>query len=145
MARSYSITHNRVTLLNDFVNHDKRLESLDLIRKDWLDAESRPKGDRRVVIPGVHDTFYAMSRREDLKPERRIRTANMLLLRCSLFCTSCFLYVDSQFLLGLVFVHWPSRIVSFIAIRVEPGRSPSERPVRRTERTVRQCFFDKRT
>jgi hypothetical protein len=44
-------------LLENFVDGDERFEGLDLIGKDWLDAKSRPEGDGRVVIPGVHDAL----------------------------------------------------------------------------------------
>ena len=51
------MTHNRMPFLKDFVDRDKRFEGLDLIRKDWLNAESGPEGDRRMVIPSVHDAL----------------------------------------------------------------------------------------
>jgi hypothetical protein len=108
------------------MDHDKRLEGLDLIRKDWLDAKSRPEGGRRVVIPGEHDALYAMSRQEYLGLESGTRTANMLLLRCSLIGTGGLLDIDDQFLFGLVFVHRASGIMYFIAVNVESGaRAPS--------------------
>jgi hypothetical protein len=118
------MTHNRVTLLENFVDRDKRLEGLNLIREDWLNAKSRPKGDRRVVVPGVYDALYVMSGQESLEFKSGTRTANMLLFGCSLIGTGCLLYVDNQFLFRLVFVHWPSRIVYFIAVNVESGTSP---------------------
>jgi hypothetical protein len=46
-----------VALLEDLMHHNKRLEGLDLIGENWLDAKSRPEGDGRVVIPGVHNAF----------------------------------------------------------------------------------------
>lgn len=125
MVWLHSITHNWVTLLDDFVDHDKRLEGLDLICKDWLDAKSRPEGDRRVVIPSEHDALYVMSGQDDLGLERGTRTANMLLLRCSLISTGCLLDVDNQLLFGLVFVHRPSGIMYFIAVNVESGTRAS--------------------
>ena len=111
-------------LLKDFVDRDKRLEGLDLIREDWLNAESRPKGDRRVVVPSVYDALYVTSGQKSVKLKSGTRTANMLLFGCSLIGTGCLLYIDNQFMFRLVFVHRPSRVVYFIAVNVESGTSP---------------------
>jgi hypothetical protein len=65
-----------------------------------------------------------MSRKDALGPDNHTRTANMLLLGCSLIGTGCLLYVDDQFLFGLVFVNRPSRIVHFIAVDIESRTRP---------------------
>lgn len=50
-------TYDRMTFLGDLVRGDQSLERLDFIGQNWLNAQSRPKRDGGMVIPGVDDAF----------------------------------------------------------------------------------------
>ena len=47
-----------VTLLENLVHGDKRLEGLDFVGQDRLHAQTRPERDRGMVVPGEYDALY---------------------------------------------------------------------------------------
>ena len=77
-----------------------------------------------MVIPGVYDAFCGTSELEIAEPESSTRTTDMLLFRCRLLCAGCLFNVNSQLLFCLVFVHWPGRVVNFVAVEVKAGTGP---------------------
>lgn len=78
-----------------------------------------------MIIPGVYDTFWNTVRLEDGNQTCFERTPDVFLLWGSLVWTGSFLYVDRQFLLGLVFINWAGGIMYlFAAINVETRASP---------------------
>ena len=48
----------RVTLLENLMHGDKRLERLHFIGQDGLHAQTRPERDRGMVVPGEYDALY---------------------------------------------------------------------------------------
>jgi len=50
-------THYGVSLLNELVAEDQRLEGHDLVGQDRLDSNSVPNRDGSLVVPSVDDTF----------------------------------------------------------------------------------------
>lgn len=50
-----------MTLLEEFVYHDERLERLHFVRQDRLGTEAVPDGKGGVVVPCVHYAFFTVS------------------------------------------------------------------------------------
>ena len=82
-----------------------------------------------MVIPGVDDTFYNKVRLEDGSQSTVTeRTPDVFLLWRSLIWGGSFLYVDYQFLLGLVFVNWAGGIMYLVTTVNIEARTFSVRP-----------------
>jgi hypothetical protein len=81
-----------------------------------------------MVIPRVYDTFYNKVRLEDGSQTCRERTPDVFLLWGSLIWAGSFLYVNYQFLLGLVFVNWAGGIMYLVTTINVEARTFSVRP-----------------
>lgn len=60
---SHDRTHDRVSLLEQLVHEDERLERLHLVRQDGLGTQSIPHRQRRVVVPSVDDALWPLASR----------------------------------------------------------------------------------
>lgn len=119
--------HDRVSLLEDFVNHDEGFKRLDFVRQNRLHSEACPYGDGRVVVPRVHDAFCAScSSVAPPVPHRYTPTSDVLLLGRSLLWTRGLLNVERQLCLCLVAVHWSRREVDLVPVIVVRSRRPYE-------------------
>lgn len=95
----YHNTYIGMTIFDDLVDCDERLESLYFVGQR-LDFENIPNDSRGAVVPSVHNAFCykmmvkrkgSLCRKGTRKKKKEHLTANMLLLWCSFLNASCFL------------------------------------------------------
>lgn len=60
---SHDRTYDRVSLLEQLVHEDERLERLHFVRQDGLGTQSIPHRQRRVVVPSVDDALWPLASR----------------------------------------------------------------------------------
>jgi hypothetical protein len=93
-------TDYRVAFLENFVYGDECLERLDFVSEDGLYFEAGPYRCRRVVIPGIDDTFciddWKNRQRLLMKPRQinLVHTTDVFLFRGGFLWRSSLFYVE---------------------------------------------------